>query len=162
MTEVRIRNVRVDELDTFADLLRRSFATVAVDFELTEQNCPTNGAFIQTERLLADWNRGNVMVGLFADGQPAGFAQLAQKDAAVFELSKLAVLPQFRHEGYGAQLLEWARGTVRDKGGDKITIGIIEENTVLKSWYLSHGFVHTGTRVFPHLPFTVGFMEHAI
>lgn len=162
MTEVRIRNVRMDELDTFADLLRRSFATVAADFELTEQNCPTNGAFIQTERLLSDWNRGNVMVGLFVDGQPAGFAQLVQKEAAVFELSKLAVLPRFRHDGYGAQLLEWARATVRDKGGDKITIGIIEENTVLKSWYLSHGFVHTGTRVFPHLPFTVGFMELAI
>ena len=159
MSEVLIRQVRLDELDVFADVIRKSFITVAGDFGLTEQNCPTNGAFIQTERLLSDWDNGNVMAGLFAVGKPAGFAQLAQKDAAVFELCKVAVLPQFRHEGYGARLLNWARETVREKGGSKITIGIIEENTVLKSWYQSYGFLHTGTCVFSHLPFTVGFME---
>ena len=159
MANVLIREVCSDELAVFAKVIRQSFATVAADFGLTMQNCPTNGAFMQTERLLSDHSRGDVMAGLFADGQPSGFAQLAQKSEDVFELCKLAVLPPLRHAGHGTQLLEWACDTVRKKGGNKITIGIIEENTMLKDWYLLHGFVHTGTRLFAHLPFTVGFME---
>lgn len=42
---------------------------------------------------------------------------------------------------------------------NKIKIGIVEENTILKEWYEKIGFVHTGTKKFEHLPFTVGFME---
>ena len=30
---------------------------------------------------------------------------------------------------------------------------------MLKAWYQSQGFIHTGTKTFDHLPFTVGFME---
>lgn len=159
MAETAIREVRFDELDAFAEIIRQSFATVAADFGFTEHNCPTNGAFIRTERLVSDWSRGDLMAGLFADGEPAGFVQLAQQNDSVFELGKLAVLPQQRHAGYGHSLLDWAQNAVRDRGGRKITIGIIEENTVLKNWYQAYGFVHTGTQVFPHLPFTVGFME---
>lgn len=44
-------------------------------------------------------------------------------------------------------------------GAARIHTGIIEENERLKRWYLANGFVHMGTRVFPHLPFTVGFLE---
>ena len=44
-------------------------------------------------------------------------------------------------------------------GGNKISIGIIEENAKLKDWYLKLGFNHISTRKFKHLPFTVGFME---
>ena len=40
-----------------------------------------------------------------------------------------------------------------------IKIGIIEESTVLKNWYISNGFVHTGTKKFDHLPFTSGYLE---
>ncbi|MPN36714.1 hypothetical protein SDC9_184224 [bioreactor metagenome] len=56
-------------------------------------------------------------------------------------------------------LIDYAKEKVRAFGGQKITIGIIEENTRLMNWYTANGFVHTGTRKFNHLPFTVGFME---
>jgi GNAT superfamily N-acetyltransferase len=154
-----IREVREDELEIFTEVVRQSFATVATDFGLTEQNCPTNGSFIRVERLASDRRKGDLMAGLFEDDKPVGFAQLSRKDDNVFELGKLTVLPCCRHNGYGARLLGWARSAAGKLGVRKITIGIIEENTVLKSWYLSNGFVHTGTHVFPHLPFTVGFME---
>jgi len=157
--DILIREVRVDEFESCADVIRQSFATVAAEFDLTEQNCPTNGAFLCAERLAADRCRGNIMAGLFVNGEPAGFAELSQKEGGAYELGKLAVLPRYRHKGYGARLLEWARVTVRERGGNRITIGIIEENTVLKDWYAEHGFVHTGTHIFPRLPFTVGFME---
>ena len=42
---------------------------------------------------------------------------------------------------------------------DKINIGIVEENKVLRKWYESFGFVYTGTKKFDFFPFTCGYME---
>ena len=154
-----LREVREDELDAVAALIRESFLTVAHDFGLTVENCPTNGAFLKTERLVADRERGNVMFGLFEKDEPFGFMQLRDKGEGVFELEKLCVKPGCRHGGSGAILLDKAKAEVTARGGHKMTIGIIEENTQLKDWYLAQGFVHTGTIDLPHLPFIVGFME---
>ncbi len=41
----------------------------------------------------------------------------------------------------------------------KINIGILEENKVLRRWYQSFGFVHTGTQKFVFFPFICGYME---
>ena len=42
---------------------------------------------------------------------------------------------------------------------NKINIGIVEENKVLRDWYESFGFVHIGTQKFDFFPFTCGYME---
>lgn len=157
-----IKEVKFEELPKCAELIRESFGTVAVDFGLTEQNCPTNGAFIKTERLVRDFYRGVIMYGYFHGNEMVGFFQLEKKNEDSFELEKLAVLPSYRHYGFGGEILDFCRKKVNELGGKRITIGIIEENTRLKDWYLANGFVHTGTRKFEHLPFTVGFMETAV
>ncbi len=72
MTGYSIRKVRIDELDVCAEVIRRSFGTVAEEFGLTALSCPTNGAFIKTERLVSDWNRGNAIYGLFNEGKLTG------------------------------------------------------------------------------------------
>ncbi|MBQ7102361.1 MAG: GNAT family N-acetyltransferase, partial [Clostridia bacterium] len=64
-----------------------------------------------------------------------------------------------RNSGYGKEMVELAVATVKSYGGNKISIGIIEENVKLKDWYLKLGFNHISTRKFEHLPFTVGLME---
>jgi hypothetical protein len=48
---------------------------------------------------------------------------------------------------------------IKESGGNKVTISITEENTVLKNWYTAYGFVHTGTKKFEQLPLTSGYME---
>ncbi|MET0018057.1 GNAT family N-acetyltransferase [Oscillibacter sp.] len=159
MTGYSIRKVRFDELDSCTEVTRRSFGTVAEEFGLTARNCPANGAFIGTERLVSDWNRRNVMYGLYCKDRLAEFMELREKGAGIFELEKLSVLPEHRHRGGGTLLLEHVYGEVSRMGGNRIAIGIIEETLRPKSWYLSHGFIHTGTANFPHLPFTAGFME---
>ena len=155
-----LREVRANDLDACAAMIRESFMTVAKEFGLTPENCATNGAFLPLERLLNDFKNGNIMFGSFADGdRPVGFMQLRDKGEGVFSLEKLCVLPGYRHDGIGAVLLEKARTEAIRLGGHKIEIGIIEENTRLKDWYLLNGFTHTGTIDLPHLPFIVGFME---
>lgn len=74
-------------------------------------------------------------------------------------MNNLSILPEFRHKGYGKELLDICKNKVKELGGNKITIGIIEENTRLKEWYTAYGYIHTDTSKFELLPFTVGFME---
>jgi ribosomal protein S18 acetylase RimI-like enzyme len=162
MNPFTIRKVQYEELDSCVRIIRESFGTVAEEFQLTVHNCPTNGAFIQLERLVSDWNKGNVMFGLYCDDDIVGFIQLECKSSDTYELEKLAVLPEYRHRGYGSELLKFARQAVEKLGAQKITIGIIEENVQLKKWYQEQGFIHKGIKKFDHLPFTVGFMEQNI
>lgn len=159
MTEYYIRKIRLEEIDSCAKVIRQSFLTVAEEFGLTIENCPTNGAFIKKERLLSDFNAGINMYGLYLDEDLIGFMELWQKEEGAFELGKLSVLPRHRHKGGGAMLIDFAQKEVSETGGNKIKVGIIENNLRLKKWYLKNGFIHTGTFKFPHLPFTSGFME---
>ncbi len=160
MVDYVILEISREELIPWVDVIREGFGTVADDLQLTVENCPTNGAFTTLERLTNDYDKGNLMYGLWLEGKPAGFTELEEKDNGLFYLEKITVLPQYRHEEWGAFLLDFSKSRIRELGGSRISIGIIEENTVLREWYLRHGFAHKGTKKFDHLPFTVGFMEY--
>lgn len=96
------------------------------------------------------------MYGLYAGKKIIGYVSLSKEIDDVFELHNLAVLPEYRHKGFGKLLLDHAKAVVKASGGNVIKIGIMEESTVLKNWYMTNGFVHTGTKKFDHLPFTSG------
>ena len=162
MNNCEICGVRDDELTLCVQAIRSAFATIAKQFHLTEENCPTNAAFMKNERLLYDREKGNLMYVLKTDGRIAGFMQIESKGEGLFELKNIAVVPDYRHHGFGKMLLDFTAQKVKQLGGNRISIGIIEENTVLRRWYEQNGFVHLGTKVFEHLPFTVGFMEMVI
>lgn len=156
---MEIRQLKREELGEAARVVRGAFATVAAEFGLTEENCPTNGAFLPEGRLEAQFDAGVRMAGAFDGDVMIGFAALDLSDAEKPELEKLSVLPQSRHQGAGKLLVGWAAEQARAAGAAALRIGIIEENVRLRAWYEGLGFAHTGTRVFAHLPFTVGFME---
>ena len=156
---MEIRQLKREELGEAARVVRGAFATVAAEFGLTEENCPTNGAFLPEGRLEAQFDAGVRMAGAFDGDVMIGFAALDLSDAEKPELEKLSVLPQSRHQGAGKLLVGWAAEQARAAGAAALRIGIIEETVRLRAWYEGLGFVHTGTRVFAHLPFTVGFME---
>ena len=99
------------------------------------------------------------MFGLFLGETQVGYYSLSKENDAEYELHNLAVLPEYRHKGFGKMLLDHAKEEVKASGGHRVKIGIIEESTVLKSWYLQNRFVHTGTKKFDHLPFTSGYLE---
>jgi len=80
------------------------------------------------------------------------------KEESEYYIERLTVLPAFRHKQYGKKLLDKAIEEIKMRKGKYISIGIINENTRLKNWYLNYGFIEKGTRRFEHLPFTVCFM----
>ena len=157
-----IKQLNPSDFPTAAKVIRASFATVAADLGLTEQNCPKYVAFATTaEWLQNQYGWGWFMYGLYDDNQLIGYVSISKSTEAesAYEIHNLAVLPGYRHKGFGKQLLEFCKAKVKEMGGDKITLGMVEENTVLKNWYAENGFTHTGTKKFDHFPFTCGYME---
>lgn len=162
MCEVNIKRVSKGELKNYISIFRSAFGTVAKDFGLTTDNCPTNPAFIEIKHLVEYYDKGNMMFGVTCKDEIIGFMQLEKGQEGRVKLKNVAVVPQHRHKGYGQLMLKFAKAKVFELGGTIIEIGIIEENKVLKDWYIRNGFVQTGTKKFDHLPFTVGFMEMAV
>lgn len=160
--KAEIRAVETVELDRCAAVLRAGFADPAAEFGLTPENCRTNAAFMQADWLRVQHERGNAMYGLYVEGELCGFAQWQVRRQGGAELKNLCVLPACRHAGYGKQLVRHCMEAARAAGQERMHIGIIQENVRLRAWYEGCSFVHTGTAVFEHLPFTVGYMECAL
>ena len=153
----QIKNTEV--LQECLEVIHRSFKTVAEEFGLTPENCPKHTSFMPIYFLTTQMERGWHMFGLYHENQLVGYMSLSKEGENVYELHNLAVLPEFRHKGFGKNMLDFAKETAKNLGGNTIKIGIIEESTVLKEWYMANGFVHTGVRKFDHLPFTSGYLE---
>jgi len=151
-----IKQLSRRDLPQAAAVIRASFSTVAAAFGFTERDCAGHPSFMKDETLAQSFEQGMRMFGLYDGHTLAGFVGLRDKTGGVYELKHFAVLPEYRCRGYGKQLLDFCKVQA---GVHKIVLDIIEENTALKNWYGKDCFVHTGTKQFAHLPFTVGYME---
>lgn len=154
-----VQITKKEELPEYLDVIHRSFKTVAEEFGLTQENCPKHTSFLPIYFLTTQMDWGWHMFGLIHEGRIVGYMSLSKESDTAYEMHNLAVLPEYRHNGFGKQLLDFAKLTAKSLGGKVLKIGIIEESTVLKTWYISNGFVHTGTKKFGHLPFTSGYLE---
>lgn len=145
-----------------AEVIRDSFATVAAEFHLTAENCPTHPSMISAEALAEMEQRGVRMFGRFVEDRMAGFVALEILTEGECSIEKLAVLPKFRHRGFGGSLLCHALSEAKRSGGKTVSIAIIDAHAVLKRWYEGYGFEPTETKQFAHLPFAVCFMQNRI
>ena len=156
-----IREVRREELSACADLIRKSFQTVADQFGITRENAPRFTAFATTEERLFWHMEGEhrLMYLDEEDGRICGYYSLLLQDHDECELGNLSVLPDCRHRGIGGSLLRHATETARKQNCKVMNLGIVEENTTLRNWYEQHGAVHTGTEKYDFFPFTCGYMK---
>ena len=159
-----IKAIGITDIAESVNVIRESFLTVADDFGFTEENAPRFTAFATTEERLI-WqmeNEHRPMYAYYADGKIVGYYSLAILGEQECELNNLCVLPSYRHRRIGEQLLKHAFDMVNALNCTKMHISIVEENKVVKRWYESMGFVHTGTEKFDFFPFTCGYMERVI
>lgn len=159
-----IKQLPPSQIDECVCVIRDSFLTVANELGFTEQNAPRFTAFATTsERLNRQLNHENRPMFAYYDGDKiVGYYSLLKKDNNECELNNLCTLPSYRHRGIGESLLNHSFETAKEMGCVKMSIGIVEENTVLRKWYEAFGFVHTGTQKFDFFPFTCGYMERKI
>ena len=155
-----VRKIESDnDIDASVQVVRDSFATVAAEFGLTSENCPSNSAFIDKNELLKMRENGSVMFGAFEQSRQVGFVALKKASEKLYYLEKLAVLPDARYRNIGRHLMDFSFEFVKRANGKAVSIGIIDENTRLKKWYIDYGFRETEIKRFPHLPFTVCMLE---
>jgi GNAT superfamily N-acetyltransferase len=140
-------------------MIRDSFRDVAVRFSLTPENSPKHPSNCETSWVTSDQSKGVQYFVASRQGESVGCAGLERGPEGVSYLERLAVLPEHRRQGLGAALVGHAASRARSNGSTRLGAAIIAEHTDLKDWYLRLGFVETGTKSFPHLPFTVAFLE---
>ena len=159
-----IKEIQQENLTECVEVIRKSFATVAEEFNITEGNAPRFTAFAMDERRL-NWHLNGEhrpMFGFVVDGKIVGYYSLLLMENNECELNNLSVLPAYRHDGIGAKLVEHAFEMARKAGCAKMKLGIVEENQVLRKWYETLGFIHVGTQKFDFFPFTCGYMEKVL
>ncbi len=156
-----IRKVERADLPVCADVIRRSFQTVADEFGFTEENAPRFTAFATTTERLA-WHMDveqRIMYMDEEDGTICGYYSLRLDSHGECELGNLCVLPEYRHRGIGSCLLLHSLEKAVEQHCTVMKLSIVEENTVLRKWYERHGAVHTGIKKFEFFPFTCGYMQ---
>jgi len=150
-------------LTDLVPVLQNSFLTVANDLHLTIENAPTNPAFITFNSLKASINRGLTMFTALKNHISIGCIGIEDsKKNSIFYIERVAILPEYRHNGFGKQLLDFAFNKIQQLGGKTVSIAVIEENSILKNWYIKYGFSEASLKTFDHLPFTVCFMKKDI
>lgn len=148
-------------LPELAKIISDSFLTVAKEFNINKENAPENPAFITADRLAEAMDNGsrfwvyrtekNILAGCVC------VTPSVQENR--YFIDRLAVLKKYRHQGYGKQLLDFACREIFKNGGKYAVIGIIDENKVLKNWYINYGFIEISAKKINNMPFTVCIME---
>mgnify|MGYP000501982037 FL=1 len=156
-----IKRVEEQDIAECVKVIKESFATVAKEFGFTVENAPRFTAFATTEvRLKHQLLEENRPMYAFYDNENiVGYYSLLVQDNNECELNNLSVIPAYRHRGIGEELLKHAFKIAKELNCNKINIGIVEENNVLRKWYESFEFIHIGTQKFDFFPFTCGYME---
>jgi len=155
-----IREISEENIEACVKVIRKSFETVAGQFGFTQENAPRFTAFATDERRIKWHLHGEhrPMFGYFKDEELIGYYSLLPNDKQECELNNLCVLPDYRHQGIGEELLLDAFVRARELGCTKMNIGIVEENQILRKWYEQYGFIHTGEEKYDFFPFTCGYM----
>lgn len=158
-----IKQIVKSDLLSCLEVFHCGYETVAIEFGLTEENCPYRGrANLPFDKLISEFENGTLMYGYFLEDKIVGFLGLKIDNNGVCKLNDIIILSEYRQKGYGKELLDFCKIKALELGADKITLGMIDDNERLKNWYVKNDFINVGFKKFEKAPFTVGFMEHLL
>lgn len=155
-----IKPIVENDLPVCLEIFHKGYETVAVEFGLTEENCPDRGrASLPMEKLISEFESGTKMFGYFIDDKIIGFLGMKIYDEFC-KLDDIIVLPEYRGNGYGKELLDFCKIKAKELGKSTIELGMIDDNKRLKKWYEDNGFVNIGYKNYEGAPFTAGRMRY--
>jgi ribosomal-protein-alanine N-acetyltransferase len=88
---------------------------------------------------------GTVALVMTEADQPMAYF-LAREILGTAEVLNLAVVPEFRGRGLGAELLDAGLAAVRARGGSEVFLEVRASNAVAQALYASRGFRTEGRR----------------
>jgi ribosomal protein S18 acetylase RimI-like enzyme len=155
-----IQKTSFHDAKIIAFLVSQSNKDIADKFGLTIENNPKHPSFYTKKWVLSDIDRGEEYFLCQRKNANLGCVAFEQPDSKISYLNRLSVLPEYRHDGVGEQLVKHVLEYSKSKEIQKVSIGIIADHTILKKWYLKLGFIEGKTKSFDHLPFDVTFMSY--
>jgi ribosomal protein S18 acetylase RimI-like enzyme len=105
--------------DECVKVIRNSFITVANHFNLTKENAPTNPAFIEIDALNKMYEKNIDMFIVLENDVYIGFVAIEKANNEIYYMEKLAILPEYRHKGYGKKVMDFVVNYVKCKDGKK-------------------------------------------
>ncbi len=158
----RIRTCTPEDIGILVKIIRNSLKDVAERFGLTQENAPRHPSNCTEDWIQKDMDRGVTYFVIEKENSPVGCVALELVNSKVCYLERLAVLPNQRRQGFGKALVNHVLSEAKLLGVQRVSIGIIADQTELKNWYKGMGFVEGETKDFPHLPFRVTFMSYEV
>jgi len=149
-------NIIIAETDDsvlVAGILNRAFATVAQQFNFTQENAPRFPAFIGPEAITAQLVRGLKMYCYRINNETAGCIGYTPLKDRIYLIERLAVLPEYRHSGIGKKLMQFAERQIVKEGGNIAEAHIVDINTELVEWYKKLKYNITRIEVLKSAPF---------
>jgi GNAT superfamily N-acetyltransferase len=155
-----IREATQTDAELLASIISKAFTDVAVRFGLTPESAPRHPSNCTPDWILAAFAKGIRHFLLETPEGAAGCVALERADnGQVCYLERLAVLPTFRHRGFGEALARHAAEEARRLGARRLELGMVAAQTELREWYEKLGFSVTTVVRFEGAPFEVAFMR---
>lgn len=158
-----------EELKSSASCIQDAFQSVAEKFNLTRDNAPNNGAFLDFGKLKSEWCRGMVILAIkeHQSGELVGTIGLKKVSSDRYEISRVAVRRNYQGRGVGAGLLKAAQKYIKDETGKtgeviEIVLGCIAEDQTLIAFYENNGYEVQSVKTFKRLPHKVCFMKKRV
>ena len=113
-----------NDLSAIVQVLNVSHCTVAKDFGFTKDNNPTNNAFINESTLRTQLNKGIDLYSMSIDNKLIGCIAIEKsaKEIDTFYIEKVSVIPEFRNQGFGVKLMDFATSKIKGFGGKSIFV----------------------------------------
>lgn len=154
-----VRMADAGDISTLAMLVSESNKDVALKFGLNAQNCPKHPSFCTEAWIESDLARGERYFILEEGGAAVGCVAYERPGPGRAYLNRLSVLPGHRKRGAGARLVRHIVEMAAADSVQSISIGVIGEHEELTRWYETLGFTRGEVKRFPHLPFSVQYMD---
>lgn len=137
------------------EVIKKSYETVAKNYNLTKDNDPYNPAFM-TESDYTEFGKKYIdMFAVYEDGRCIGFFDVLFGEDKKSLLDLICVLPEFRNRGLGKQMLDYALNYAEFNGRQTIAVRLNEDIEVSKKWLADSGFEVLHTKKDDNSPFAI-------
>ncbi len=162
---VMIQEVNSRYASKVADIIRCSFRAQAEILKLNESQYPQYVAFETAAKVITANQRGAQLVLAWDAGTAIGTVRYRIENSNVPQkgyISRLAVLPEYRGQRYGRQLMNYAESQLWAANVRTVEISIVAQFIKLQQYYEQMGYNPQQIQAVSSLPFAVLTMEKAL
>jgi ribosomal protein S18 acetylase RimI-like enzyme len=145
--------IEINNSKIITNILNTAFMTVAQQYNFTKENAPGFNAFINSDIIENQLNKGLKMYGYTIHGQIVGCVGYSYYKDQLYLIERLATLPEYRHLGIGKKLIVFIENKIIEIGGKIVEIHVVDVNEILIEWYKKFNYFEVRIDEIKTLPF---------